>query len=216
MTLSANSTSNLTRALLLMSFLFGIFALPKPILAAPVPTTPRCGLEAMITNLSIEITKPDGISYEGGETQYFPTIKITKTSKVGDTIKGAPKTCEEAFPIGKIIETSIIKERDLNQGNELKVGQVIGFTGYMRIDEFSKEPGLIIDTNPSNSESVRIIKDVGIDEDNDGNGETQTNKALYYLLIIPLAFLIFAGYFIIKRHKTKVDSSVKNEETKLD
>jgi hypothetical protein len=189
------------KSLLIITGLVLFFLFSQNVLAALLPVTPKCEIEASIIEGKKElITYPDPDLKD--ETMYSLRLEITKIGKmIGQGWTG--QTCENSFNIGQIIETSVFKERDLrNQSDELRNGQIISFHVQGVKDEFSKEPWFQIDGVRFWNAGITIIKDVEETPENKIDYEKKSN-ILFSIIPIFVVILFVILYLIYKKRKNK-------------
>jgi len=180
--------------------LFFLFC--QNVLAALLPVTPKCEIEASIIDAHKEITKPTEY-YAGNETMYSLELEITK---IGKMISGGwtNQTCENSFNVGQVIEVSVFKERDLrNQTDELKKGQIISFHVQGVRDEFSEEPWFQIDGVKDWNAGIIIIKDVEKNPEN--KISYKNNNPLFFIIpiFVVIVFVILYSIYIKRKNSSE-------------
>ncbi|GEM_PF-3246608 len=188
------------KSLLMIAGLALFFLFSQNVLAALLPVTPKCEIEASIIEGKKELfayTDPD----LKDETMYFLKLEITK---IGRMIEGGwtDQTCENSFNVGQIIETSVFKERHFrNQSDELKKGQIISFHVQGVQDEYSEEPWFALDEVIYWEAGIIIIKDV--EETPENKIDYEINNNILFFIILVFVVILFAALYLIYRKRIK-------------
>lgn len=163
-----------------------LFFLSAGIMAAQLPVTPECELEAAIS----ELTK-------NNENFYTLQLRITEIIGPGkNPLHGTDSgTCAESFAVGQTVSASFYEHELQNRPLELEKGQTIRFDMVGVMDEFSTSPGYEINLYDSN---ITIVKEA----DSQNNPAPASENSNFWLAAILLAAAILGiAYLALKRKK---------------